>query len=293
MRNQPLVFLIVPIHNGLKDTIKCLDNTRRLTYSNLKTIVVDDGSTDGSHDYITKHFPEVILLKGDGNLWWSGSVNKGVKYGLKNQGDYICLLNNDNTFKNNFLSVLIETAEKMDIQAVCSKVYYKKSDVVFFGGASRNKWGELLILDGSDCKEFNVEKRVDWLTGMGVLINREVFRDIGLFDEKNFPQYYGDSDFGLRMVGLGYEILYQPKSVIYNDYESTGFSFYKRKLKNLYRTLFSIKSVNNIKICFRFYRKHSPKYVIIITFKLIIRVFYSYFRTVFTKKSKFDLKKNK
>ena len=293
MNNTPLVFLIIPVHNGIKNTVKCLENIKKLTYSRFRTIIVDDGSCDGSSEYISRHFPEVILIMGNGNLWWSGAVNKGVQYALKNKGDYICLLNNDNTFNNDFLSLLVETAQKMKAPVICSKVCYKNSDVVFYGGGSRSRWGELRMLDGKDCEKFNKIKQVEWITGMGVLIKSDVFKKIGTFDEKNFPQYYGDSDFGLRMIKKGYKILYQPESIIYNDFESTGFSFYSGKFKDLFKTFFSIKSVNNIRICFRFYLKHSTKYVIPIVFKTIIRTFYWHFRSIITRKSKFDIKKTK
>ena len=293
MKNQPLVFLIIPVHNGIKNTIKCLENTKRLTYSRFRTIVVDDGSCDGSFEFISGYFPDVILIRGDGNLWWSGAVNRGIQHALKSEGEYVCLLNNDNTFNDDFLSILVDTAEKKNAYSVCSKVYYKNSDVVFYGGGSRSRWGELRMLDGKECDDFNKIKKVEWITGMGVLINIDIFKKIGMFDEKKFPQYYGDSDLGLRIVERGYKVLYQPKSVIYNDFESTGFSSYSGKIGDLFRTFFSIKSANNIRVCFRFYLKHSTKYVIPIILKSIARTFYSYFRAIITGKSKFDIKKTK
>jgi GT2 family glycosyltransferase len=293
MANQPPVFLIIPIHNGLENTIECLENIRILDYSNFKTIIVDDGSTDGSQKYISEHFPDVVILKGDGNLWWSGAVNRGVEYALKNQVEYICLLNNDNTFKRNFLSVLIESAENQNVHAVCSKVYYKNTDIVFQAGTSRSKWGEIIIFDGKDREEFNIEKPVEWLSGTGVVIQAGIFRDIGLFDERQFPHYLGDADFGLRMTKNGYKILYQPKSIIYNDYESTGISIYSGKISDIFKAFFSLRSINNIRICYRFYRRHSPRYALLIVMRTILRAFYSYIRAVITRKSKIDLKKNR
>jgi len=290
MKKQTCIFVIIPIHNGIKNTIRCLNNLQNLTYSNFKVIVIDDGSSDGSYDYIKSHYPEIVLLKGKGNLWWSGSVNLGVKYALRNNADFICLLNNDNIFRDDFLSIMVETADKKDVQAVCSKVYYKDSDVVFYAGGSRSRWGELKILDGYDRQEYNDEKMTNWTTGMGVLIKSQVFRDIGLFDEKNFPQYYGDSDLGLRMNNHGYKIFYQPKSVIYNDSIFTGLSSYSGKLWDFLRSFFSIRSINNIRICFRFYRKHAPKFAFFLTCKMIVRSIYGYFRTLFTRKTKLEIK---
>jgi GT2 family glycosyltransferase len=293
MKKTPSVYLICPIHNGIKNTIECISNIKQLSYRPIETIVVDDGSTDGSDAYIKSHHPGIILLKGTGNLWWSGSVNLGVRYALDKNADYVCLINNDNTFQNDFLSILVETAREKGAMAVCSKVFYKDSRVVFFAGGIRNKWGELVMLDGKDREKYNIERIVEWTTGMGVLINSRVFKNIGFFDEKNFPHYYGDSDFGLRMTAQGYKIHYQPHSVIYNDYHSTGFSFYSGKPSDLFRGFFSVKSVSNIKICHRFYQKHASKYAFFLTLKGTLRALYNFFRVIITRKSKFEIKKDR
>jgi GT2 family glycosyltransferase len=74
-----MIFIVIPVHNRRDFTRECLLSLRKQTYKNFKVIIVDDGSMDGTGDMIEKDFPEVIPLKGDGELWWTGATNMGVE----------------------------------------------------------------------------------------------------------------------------------------------------------------------------------------------------------------------
>src|SRR3954447_12060362 len=92
-----MIFVVIPVFNRKVLLSNCLDSLRSQTNQNFKVIVVDDGSTDGTSDMLKEHFPEVTVLKGDGNLWWTGSMNVGVRHALAlcKENDYIMALNDD------------------------------------------------------------------------------------------------------------------------------------------------------------------------------------------------------
>ena|SRR5438105_5524438 len=90
-----MIYAIIPVHNRIKFTINCLTRLREQTVRSFKIIVIDDGSKDNTTHYLQENFPEVILLKGDGNLWWTGAINLGVEVALSEGADYILTLNND------------------------------------------------------------------------------------------------------------------------------------------------------------------------------------------------------
>ena len=270
---HPLVFIVIPIHNGLDHTKNCLSDIQKLKYPNVRTIVVDDGSDDGSSEYIGARHPDITVLKGDGQLWWSGAVNRGIEHALKNKADYICLLNNDNRFEADFLGRLVQTSVEKATECVCSKVLNQYSHNVFFAGGTVNAIGELRMFQGEDGPDLNRQREIIWTGGMGVLFKREIFESTGLFDEKNFPQYFGDADFSFRLRKNGYKILYEPKSVVFNDTRSTGHSYKSGTWSDLCRTLFSIKSHLNPYISAKFYFRHTPMTAPLILVKRCVRIF--------------------
>jgi len=276
----PLVFIVIPIHNGLAHTRKCLAGISHLRYTQRRTIVVDDGSNDGSSEYIASHHPDVILLKGDGSLWWSGAVNLGVRHALENGADYICLLNNDNWFSPDFLDHLTRTAIREKAECVCSKVFHPDGERVFFAGGTTNALGELKMRQGLDTPELDIAGEVQWAGGMGVLFDAGVFQPLGFFDEKNFPQYFGDADFSYRLRKAGARIFFQPESVVYNDTAHTGHSYRTGKFHDLRLTLFSKKSHLNVFISAKFYFKYSPCTAPIIMARRLARIFGGYLKAL-------------
>jgi GT2 family glycosyltransferase len=90
-----MIYIVIPVFNRINFTRECLISLRGQTYTDYKTLVVDDGSTDDTEEIIKREFPEVKVLKGDGNLWWTGATNMGIEYALKigHENDFILTLN--------------------------------------------------------------------------------------------------------------------------------------------------------------------------------------------------------
>jgi GT2 family glycosyltransferase len=113
----------------------------------------------------------------------------------------------------------------------------------------------------------------DWLPGMGTITHKSVYEKIGWLDEKNFPQYHGDSDFTLRAKKNGFRIIVDPSLKIYNDTRHSGIR-HNNNFSKLVQSLFSIKSNYNIKKDFLFYKKHC------ISMKAYRILFTKYFRYI-------------
>jgi len=268
-KNKPFVSIIVPVHNGIEFTKRMIKSLKNIFYHNYKIIIVDDGSTDKTYEKVKDYNKDIIIIKGNGNLFWSGGVNKGIKHALnKLNTDYILLLNNDNLVEKNFLNELVKTAQKNEADVVSSKVFYENKKGMFYGGGIIT-WSGLLKLIRD--KRFKKTTPVQWFTGMGVLIKKDLFEEVGFFDEKEFPQYYGDSDFALKVYKNGYKILYEPESIIYND-KRQSFDSHKKNIKLLLKNLTEFKSPHNFKIVKKFYKKHMP------IWKLPVIIFHKYFK---------------
>lgn len=262
-----LTAILIPIYNGLEYTRKCIEMLAQFT-SRSKSgtkyiiIVIDDGSRDGSYEYIKTHYPYVELLKGDGNLWWSGGINVGARYAIENlKCDYVLLWNNDVYPADNYFTELDKIIEKTEGKVIIgSKVYFshKPDTIQAYGGYFNPRTGVkyTYAYNSEEKEEFNQVKICDWLPGMGTLIPSDAVIELDYWDDKNFPQYHGDSDFTFRAKKAGYTIKVVPQLKIWNNTENTGIN-YPTSLKLLWQSLRSIRSDYNLKKDVIFYRFHA------------------------------------
>lgn len=110
----------------------------------------------------------------------------------------------------------------------------------------------------TDSPQYNKILEVDWFLGQGVLIHKDINEKVGYFDEKHFPQYHADIDYGLRAKKAGFKNLVYPNLKLLNDTETTGLSHIKNKtLKQFFESLTSLRSNTNFKKDFIFNRIHT------------------------------------
>lgn len=234
MSQLPKISIITPIYNGIACTLEYLDSLSGVTYPNYETVIVDDGSTDGSSAVIAERFPGVRLLQGDGNLWWAGGTNRGIRDALERGADYILTMNNDVKVAPDCLERLVECALANPAAIIGGKIYFMDDPERIWSAGGRLNWwsGKTLVQIGHgqlDRDEFCRREPMDFLTGMNVMIPAGVFAKIGYYDEARFPQYHADSEFTLRARKAGVPILFEPAAKVWNRVEST---FMQRFLRN-------------------------------------------------------------
>ena len=244
--------ILCPIHNAKQFLPAFLNSLKVQTFSNFILIIIDDGSIDGSYDIIKEYYSSAIILKGDGNYWWTKSVNEGIKYTLNNTDcKYILLLNVDLTLEKYYLENMMKIINDSSEMILGSAVYdintRKKFDLgwrINWLTASAKNNACIIFDDNTTLLELSV------VSGRGMLIPRKIIENIGLLDEKRFPQYYADVAYSVKVKNKGFKIFCNNKAILYSHTNSTGITYFTQKisLKSSWKYFTSIKSPGKLTI---------------------------------------------
>ena len=205
--------------NGWEDTIKCVESLQKVTYSHVTIVLVDNGSTDGSVERLSKRFPEVQLLSLPNNRGYAAGNNAGIRYALNHGADYVLVLNNDTVVNPDFLSPLVEVSElRQDVGIVTGRVHYLSHREELFSGAGKISWALCTGMNKGGFFTFSrrpeEERDIDYVCGVLLLVKRAVFEQSGFFDEKYF-MYFEDLEFS-RRINHRFSLRYVPASLIYH-----------------------------------------------------------------------------
>ncbi len=247
---EPLVYVIVPVFNRVDLTLRFLESFSRIKYKNYKIYIIDGGSTDGTPQVIRKSFPNVTLLHDYNDLWWTEATNIGVVCALNDKADYVLTINNDSIVESNLLEELVNSALCNPRSIVGSKILEMKNKNTIWGLGSYMNWGHMTLFklhysgkENSDIESLKNPIECEMVCGNGTLIPVDCFRKVGLYDEKNFPQYHADSEFCLRARKNGYKVIVNFSAIVYNDTDHVG----SAKITSIYDNFFSKKTSTGIK----------------------------------------------
>lgn len=212
--------IILTCHNRREKTIKCLksiiDGNKELEYT---FVAVDDNSTDGTSEELGKLGADIIILEGDGNLFWNGGMHMGMEYAINHlsEADYFVMINDDvDFFVGSFdkMARALKGNTKVLVGATCDdKGHLSYGGTKYKGGKSLE-----LTMIGPDKSKVNCET----FNANCVFIPREIFLKAGSTDPK-YIHSMGDFDYGFRIHKLGYEInVYEAFVGSCNDNPVTG-----------------------------------------------------------------------
>lgn len=258
--------ILIPVHNHIEYTRKCLKALDDEVFSSdlaayFYVVIIDDGSTDGTEDFVRSVYPAVYILKGDGNLWWSGSINAGAEFAIKKlKADYLLLWNNDIITAGNYFRHLINWQLTTDNNTITgSKIFMdERMRLVWsMGGKYDPVTGSTFMygMGKPDAEPFMKPVEAEWLTGMGTLVPVNVVDKIGMWDNLSFPQYHGDLEFTYRAYLAGYKVIVNPDLKIINDTTNTGLA-HNGSLIQLLRLFSDPRSLYNFRVNVSFVKKY-------------------------------------
>jgi GT2 family glycosyltransferase len=218
------VFAITVNWNRADDTMECLDSLVKSGVDQSSIIVVDNGSTDGSVELISRKMSSVQIMKMGENLGYIKGVNRGISRALDNGAQMILLMNNDATVDPDAIDKLLEAADgRKEAGILGPKILYYGRNVIWFTGGRFNwRWGFSSHpgMDETDISGTEDEK-VDFITGCAMLVRREVFEEVGLFDE-SYWMYAEDLDFCLKAFLKGWESWVIPSALAHHKVSASS-----------------------------------------------------------------------
>lgn len=192
------ITVIVLSYNGVADTLACLDSLHSGDGRQFDIVVVDNASTDGSQNAIRRRYPHVSLLALPENLGWAGGNNIGINFALGLGADLICLLNNDTIVPPGSVETLAQVTRKFRPCLMHPAIdFYDPTAGSQLDPFHPELHDRFRRLGGTD-DVFEM----DYAYGACLMIPSEVFRQIGLFDERFFLQLE-ETDFCLRARRIG------------------------------------------------------------------------------------------
>ena len=218
---MPQISVIIPNWNGKYLLETCLGALRRQSFRDFETILVDNGSEDGSADYVRNQFTEVRVLALPENKGFAGGSIAGYE---QSSGDLIVLLNNDTEVDPHWLGEIHSASQVYPkVGSFASKMmYFDKRSRVENCGFDLGCAGATVDLgrDEPNGPEWSQPNRVFGACGGAAAYRRKMLEDVGFLDP-DFVMIYEDADLSFRAQLRGYECVYVPEAIVYHRYRAT------------------------------------------------------------------------
>jgi GT2 family glycosyltransferase len=221
------VSVIIPNFNGIAYLDGVLSSLERQTLKNFETIVVDNGSTDGSCSFITARYPWVQIIQLPENFGFCKAVNEGI---YASRAPYVLLLNNDREVEKDFVEEMLSAIRrhKKAFSCAAKMIQYHDRDRLDDAGNyyCALGWG-FARGKGKNIHLYEKEEPIFASCAGAAIYRRKIFEKIGYFDEEHFA-YLEDVDIGYRARIYGYENWYAPKAKVYHVGSGTSGSRYNQ-----------------------------------------------------------------
>lgn len=247
---------IIPTFNragSLASILSCLQSQTFTRPVVVTSIVVVDGSTDGTLEMLAADFPAAVIVRGDGNWWYTRSINEGIKKARELGCDYILTLNDDLTFAPDYIDTILTDHVAAGSDSIIGSVSLSATTprLITFSGVSKIT---------STLKEFNYIPKfspVDEatlsgvrpsivLSGRGILYPASIFDRLGLYDEK-LVQYSSETDFTYTASRNEVPVMISYNARVYENVRltSAGAVYNNPSLRALLRSFRNRYSINS------------------------------------------------
>lgn len=245
------IYILLPVHNRkdiTKEFIRCLLDQ---TYQNYHLILIDDGSIDGTHEMVRNHIQQLTTIRGNGNWWWAGSLQKGINWLKKNRpspDDIILIINDDVEYEDTFLVTAVNILRSRKRTLLLAQFIDPET-------GSPVETGVEADLKNLVFKVATTPDRINCFSTRGLFMKWVDLLDIGDLHPILLPHYSSDYEFTIRAHKKGFKLYTTKELVLRPKLKETGIwgradaevhglmaaLFYKKSMLNpVYRTTFAI-----------------------------------------------------
>ncbi len=220
-KQTPRVTVVIINYNGRQHLEELLSSLRGQTYTSFEAVLIDNGSSDGSVDFVKEFSPWVRLVPEETNLGFAKAANQGAEL---SDAEYLVFLNTDLKLAPEWLERMVEVADQdAQVVAVAPKMLLFRDPFRLNGvGGCMNALGYTWDrgMFEQDTGQYDQQAEVLFASAAAALFRRATFLETGGFDERFF-MYHEDVDLGWRLWLSGYRIVTQPQSVVYHHFGAT------------------------------------------------------------------------
>lgn len=233
------VFVVTACHNRKKLTCQLANMLLNQSYKDVVFLLIDDGSTDGTADAVLKIFPNTIVLRGDGNLWWGGAMHKAYKWLISNinkqvkEDDVVFFTNDDSVYENDYIEKGLKILTEHPSTMVTGSGYSLHTGERF-DGSFLSKYNDIILMQENNYGEI--------ATTRSLFMKIRDLKRIGGFRPILLPHYLSDFEFTFRGNKRGVRIYCSSEVKYKSDRSTTGLK--DRKTLSL-KQLFSKKCPYN------------------------------------------------
>jgi GT2 family glycosyltransferase len=250
------VYILLPVHNRHDITVTFAECLKKQTYKNLRLILIDDGSEDGTAEAVKEIFNDVTVIRGEGSWWWAGSLQQGhnwIKKNKKSNDDVVLIMNDDTSFKDDFISIGLNILADNPTALLTATGYNLKTENPQDSGGYNMNWADSNFIETYD------NAKINCTSTRGLMVRVSDFIDINGFYPRLIPHYLSDLEFTMRAQKKGKKLILHPDFRIGIDFETTG----HRKLGNetfveYVKKIFSKRAAMNPLHWSNFILLHSP-----------------------------------
>ena len=210
--DEPLVSIIIPVHNKFAYTAACLRSlAQHAAQTRFEVIVVDDLSSDCTEQRLSR-IEGIRVSRNAENLGFVGSCNAGAAMA---RGEFVLFLNNDTLVTPGWLEALLRCfEEEANVGLVGARLIYPDGRLQEAGGiifSDGSGWNYGRFEDTEDTR-FMFRREVDYCSGAAIMLRRSLFERLGRFDTRYAPAYYEDTDLAFSVRAAGFKVCYEPRS---------------------------------------------------------------------------------